>query len=64
MISRVQQNHEYLQALINSLQCGITKAKNGSPAEDEYVTEKIKKFAYAIGLKIEGVYYGIGSKIT
>ncbi len=51
MKSIVKENRQYLQELLNSLQTGLNKAKNGSDAEDMYITEKAIKFINVLGLE-------------
>ena len=51
-MSKVRKHLLWCRALLNSLDCGVSKAEHGSVVEDNYILEKIRKFASLLGYKL------------
>ena len=51
--SKVSLNMDYLQSMLDSMQCAVDKAKTGSWAEDDWFLEKLNKAAQVMGYTLE-----------
>ena len=56
--SKVRNSVGYCKQLLDSLQCGVGKADRGSTVEDDYILEKLEKFANVFNKTLVKKTYG------